>query len=306
MKNNLTKNIFKAIEQIRIDNTSGSLELAKKSAEIFTLPILKTDSPTLVKKVAYSLIKAQPTMASIFNLVNNLMLNIQENKDQELKHIIQSYCKKFIQDLKTSDQLISKYTNELIKDDSTVITHSYSSTILNSLIYAKKSRKKFSVICTESRPMMEGVKLAKLLGENDIKVKLIVDSAVFSLINDADIILLGGDAITTKGLVNKIGTKGIAITAKYYNTPTFALCSSIKFLPKNYCPKLDHKKNPEEVIIDKSPNVTPINYYFDLTPLKYLTGVITEKGIIKSQDIKSKISHLPIYKDLSGNPIVNQ
>ncbi len=306
MRNKLPENIHKAIDQIQMDNTSGSVELARKSAEIFALLMLKTDSLAQVKNVAYSLIKAQPTMASIFNLVNNLMINIEANKDQELKHIIQSYCKKFLQDLNESDRLISENTSELIENNSTVITHSYSSTILNTLIFAKKSGKKFSVICTESRPMKEGVKLAKILGENGVKVKLIVDSAVFLFLDDADIILFGGDAITTKGLVNKIGTKGITITATNHNTPIFALCSTLKFLPENYPLRLDQQKNPEEIIRDKLPNITPVNYYFDLTPLEYLTGVITEKGIIKPPDIKSKLSHLPIYKDLSRNPIVNQ
>lgn len=297
MRNKLPENILKAIEQIQIDNTSGSLELANKSAEIFTLITLKTDSLTQVKSVAYSLIKAQPTMASIFNLVNNLMFNIEANKDQELKQIIQPYCKKFIQDLKVSDRLISEHASKLIEDDSIVLTHSYSSTILNTLIFAKKSGKTFSVICTESRPMMEGVKLAKILGENGVKIKLIVDSAVFSFIKDTNIILLGGDAITTKGLVNKIGTKGIAITAKHHNTPIFALCSTIKFLPKNYLLRLDQQKNPEEIIQNNISNVTPINYYFDLTPLEYLTGVLTEKEILKYPDIKGKINGLKIYKD---------
>ena len=96
--------------------------------------------------------------------------------------------------------------------------------------------------------MMEGVKLAKILGENNVKVKLIVDSGIFSLINDTNIILLGGDAITTKGLLNKIGTKGIAITAKQYNIPTFALCSTIKFIPKDYNLKLNQQKKSKRNI----------------------------------------------------------
>lgn len=214
-----------------------------------------------------------------------------------MANIIKSYCEEFIQNLKTSDRLISKNANEIFEDDSTVLTHSYSSTVLKTILYAKKIGKTFSVVCTESRPMMEGLKLAKILGKNGIKVKLIVDSAIFSLIKDANLILLGADAITTKGLVNKIGTKGIAITAKHQNTPTFALCSTIKFIPENYTLKLNEQKNPEEVLINKLTNVTPINYYFDITPLDYLTGVITDKGIINSLDIKNKISHLQLYRD---------
>jgi translation initiation factor 2B subunit (eIF-2B alpha/beta/delta family) len=144
---------------------------------------------------------------------------------------------------------------------------------------------------------MEGLKLAKIIGKNGIKVKLIVDSAIFSFIKDANLILLGADAITNRGLVNKIGTKGIAITAKHHNTPTYSLCSTIKFIPENYNLKLGQQKNPKEVMINDLTNVTPINYYFDLTPLDYLTGFITDKGVINSLDVKNKISHFQLYKD---------
>ncbi|GAH07190.1 unnamed protein product, partial [marine sediment metagenome] len=244
---------------------------------------------------AYSLVKAQATMASIFNLVNNLMLNLDKNKNQKPKNIVYNYCKKFLQDLEKSDKSISKQSMELIKNNATIITHSYSSTVLSTLLFAKKSGKKFSVICTESRPKNEGTQLAKQLGKFGIKVKLIVDSAVFSFISYADIILVGGDAVTDTGLINKIGTKGIAMTAQHYNTPTYALCSTIKFLPKNYQVNLNQQKNPNEIIQSKISNVTPINYYFDYTPLEFITGVITEKEILKPPEIKERIKHIQIH-----------
>lgn len=81
--------------------------------------------------------------------------------------------------MKKLDSLISRNTLKLTKNNSTIITHSYSSTVLNSLVYAKKSGRNFIVICTESRPINEGVKLAEKLGKNKIKVKLIVDPALF-------------------------------------------------------------------------------------------------------------------------------
>jgi translation initiation factor 2B subunit (eIF-2B alpha/beta/delta family) len=297
MKDVLSESIRKSIEHIRLDNTSGSIELAKKSAEILILLADKNSSLTQINKAAYSLIKAQPTMASIFNLVNNLMIKIDRNKNQKPKDIVYNYCKKFLKDLEKSDKSISEQSIKLIKNNITIITHSYSSTVLNTLLYVKKSGKKISVICTESRPKNEGIQLAKQLGKNGIKVKLIVDSAVFSFISDADMILVGGDAITDAGLINKIGTKGIAMTAQHYNTPTYALCSTIKFLPKNYPVTLNHQKNPNEIISNKMSNVTPINYYFDLTPYEFLTGVITEKEILKPPEIKERIKHLQKHND---------
>ena len=143
MKDVLPGSIHRSIEQIRLDNTSGSVELAKKAAELLILLVNKNISLTQISNAAYSLVKAQSTMASIFNLVNNLMLIIDKNKNQQPKNIVQIYCKKFLQDLETSDNSFSKQAVELIKNNATIITHSYSSTVLNTLLFAKKFGKKW-------------------------------------------------------------------------------------------------------------------------------------------------------------------
>ena len=294
----LPESISESIEKIRLDNTSSSVELARKSAEIFIDLVNQDDSLNQIKNVSKSLVKAQPNMASIFNLSNNLMLNIYKSRNQQVKNIVKNYCNKFLKDLEKSDKQISKLAVQFIKNSSIIITHSYSSTVLNTLLYAKKMGKKFSVICTESRPKNEGIKFAKKLGENNIKVKLLVDSAVFSFISYADLILFGADAVTDTGLINKIGTKGIALTAQHHNTPTYALCSNIKLLPKQYQVSIDQLKNPDEIIKDKISNVTPINYYFDYTPLDSITGFITEKEVLKPLKIKNKIKNLKVHKSL--------
>jgi translation initiation factor 2B subunit (eIF-2B alpha/beta/delta family) len=298
MNNELPENIEKAIKQVGFDNTSGSVELSKKSAEILMKLINQGGSIAQIKNASISLINAQPNMASIFNLANNLMIKIDIYKNQDPNIIANKYCKKFLEKLENSEQKICNNTKKFFKKNATIITHSYSSTVLNTLLCAKKSGKKFSVICTESRPKNEGIKLAKLLGENNIKVKLFVDSAVFSLIPYADMILIGGDAVTDAGLVNKIGTKGIIMTAHHYYTPTYALCSTIKFLPKKYNVTLDHMKDPAEITREKLSNVTPVNYYFDYTPIEYITGIITEKEILEPAKIKEKIKNLKIHKSL--------
>jgi translation initiation factor 2B subunit (eIF-2B alpha/beta/delta family) len=304
MKDTSSNDIRKMIKQIELNNISGSIELAKESAEIINILGKQTSSLNKIRNTALDLIKAQSAMASIFNFVNNLMFYIDKNKNKEIKKIVQSYCKNFIQDLKILDESISKNTAKLIKNNITIMTHSFSSTVLKALISAKKSGKNFSIICTESRPMNEGITLAKQLGKNGIKVKLIVDSAVFSFLKDTDIILLGGDAVTSKGLINKIGTKGLAITAQKQKIPIYALCSTIKILPEKYIVKFNQEKNTKEIIRNKIFNVTPINYYFDLTPLEYLTGIITENKILKHSEIIEKIEHFKTHNSIIKNPSI--
>lgn len=290
--------VQKLIDEIKSDNTSGSIDLAKKSAE--TLIILSEENCSLdqIQITAKSLVKAQPTMASIFNLCNNLLFNIDKFDKEQYAKYVNKYCKKFLLDLEKSDKLVNKIAYKLIKNDSTILTHSFSSTVLKTLLYAKESGLDFSVICTESRPKNEGVNLARILGKNHIKVKLIVDSAVFSFLIKADAVLVGADAITSNGLINKIGTFGLAMFAHKNKKPVYALGSSIKFLPKDYKLNLHQRKNSKEIISNNLSNITVLNYYFDQTPLNFFTGIVTEEKILDPSEIKQKINHMKIHSSL--------
>lgn len=296
------------IEEIRLDHTSGSSELAKKSAEllIFLVGNISADSSSDLNNLLYyttnELIRAQPAMASIFNLANTILIeNSYLQNKEEIRKNVNDVCKKFKQSQEASSKIISNLTLELIKDNTTILTHSYSSTLLNAFIYTKKNGKNINIICTESRPMNEGVKLSKKLGGKKIKIRLIVDAGIYFIMPEADLILVGADAITTSGFVNKIGTYGISLAAKQYNKKLYVLCSTDKILPKGYSINLKDQKNPEEIISQSIENVKPINYYFELTPLKFASGIITERGILSTSEIKKYINKLKIHRILKNN-----
>jgi translation initiation factor 2B subunit (eIF-2B alpha/beta/delta family) len=304
-KLNLPNILRGKIEKIRLDNTSGSTELAKQAAEIFIFlvdNVSVTNSSklfSLIQETAYELIKAQPTMASIVNLANTTLIeNIDFKNINEIKQNIREYCKQFIQNLELSSKIISKLTVNIIKDDITIITHSYSSTLLNTLIFAKEAGRKINIICTESRPMNEGIKLAKQLGKKGIDVKLMVDTAVYSFLPDSDLILVGADAVSSSGIINKVGTLGLAVAAKQYNKKVYVLCSMDKILPKEYPIIFKYQKNPKEIISKSIKNVTPVNYYFDLTPFEFIKGIITEKGILSPIELQEHINKIPIHRNL--------
>lgn len=61
---------------------------------------------------------------------------------------------------------------------------------------------------------------------------------------------------------------------------------------------LDNQKNPDEIICDKLTNITPINFYFDLTPIEFITGIITEKEILSPPEIIEIIKNLKVHKSL--------
>ena len=129
---------------------------------------------------------------------------------------------------------IKRYGLALLKDKRKAITHSYSSTVLNVL----GSCKGIEVICPESRPLYEGLRTAQELGERGIRVKIVVDSAASSLMGECDVVIVGADAITPDGVVNKIGTYGLALAARERKVPFYVLAGTEKLLPAPFAQAL--------------------------------------------------------------------
>ncbi len=294
------------IDEIRLDNASGALELTFQSAEIYNYFINESALATTTAfmegliSISNELISSQPAMAPIFNLANNILLGVNETDEiDQMRAGVKNVVDKFTDGLKTNGKKITTNTLDRIQDQTKVMTYSYSSTVFNILVSAHNAGKHFEVICSESRPVCEGTILAKKLADQDIKVTLVVDSTLFSLLPEVDLVVVGADSISTNGLVNKIGTSSLAVAANESDTDFYTLCGSEKFLPKGYPIKLEDHRDPLEVLPEPIENVEVMNIYFDLTPLKYLTGVITEDGAIKVQELSQKLEGLKIHPKLN-------
>ena len=291
------------IERIRFDNTSGALKLAEEAAKLLIFLVDNYSYSTkyklieVIERTAIELTLAQPTMAPIFNLTNSIMLETSKIKNEEkIKKIIRTHCIKYIDRLNNSIRLIGEQAANLIDNNFTIAVYSYSDTILKALIYSKEIGKSFHVICSESRPMNEGLNLAKRLGNQGIKTTLVVDSALINFLSGTDLIFVGADALSQDGLVNKIGTLGLALAAEKFGIDFYTLCGTEKIFPNNYQLKIEKQKDPSEITKKILTNVNIINYYFDLTPLDLLTGIITEFGVKSPNKINQYMDNLKIHR----------
>jgi translation initiation factor eIF-2B subunit delta len=301
----LPEEIRGQIEAIRSDNTSGAVELAISAADTLAALAARAGVASASQLGAYletaaqALIAAQPTMAPIFNLANETLLSIDGLRaPQEIRRAARAACRDFVSRLQSAGEKIGEITSNLIQDGTTVTTYSYSSTVLKALLVAQDAGRRFDVICPESRPMREGVALAAKLGQAGIAVRLIVDAGVFSLLPEAGVVLVGADSVSPQGLVNKIGTAGLALAAGALGVDIYALCSSQKFLPASYPPRPQELREPAEILAEPIPNVTVVNRYFDLTPLEHLTAIVTEDGIIRPDELRRRLESLSVHKHL--------
>ncbi len=186
--------------------------------------------------------------------------------------------KKLKERLRKNQNIINKETFKLIKKGSVVFTHCHSSTVVAALVYAKKKGRKFEVYLTETRPLYQGRKTARELRKAGVKVTMFVDSAVYIALThcqetkDVDLVLLGADALTQKGAINKVGSGMIAKLAYSEKIPVYILADSLKYIRNVRI----EKRPPGEVWDNKKVRI--FNTAFELIKRKYIKGIISEYG----------------------------
>jgi translation initiation factor eIF-2B subunit delta len=293
------------IEKLARDHTSGATEIASRGSELLALfadQVEAGDASSFFRQLAATgkaLIGAQPSMAPLFNLVSSAMASVEPVQDvaaarKTLKASVQGYG----QELERRSATIANQALAVLNDGSRVLTHSRSSTVLAALLLAREQGLDFEVVCTESRPLYEGRMVAARLAQERVKVSLITDSAVGHSVQGVDVVLMGADSVSGDGLVNKMGTYPLALAARAQAVPFYALCGTEKFLPVDYPFFHIDEQDPQEVWPQHPQEVKVLNLYFDVTPLEYVSGVVTEKGILSRGALEDLLGQLRVHEML--------
>lgn len=293
------------LREIENDNSSGASEIVMRANQCLLSFLEEFESDSKKEyfeemvKVGKRLIRAQPEMAPLFNYVNGVILVLEDSLDividvNEEKRMVKTYSEDFLSRSRMAQKNIQKLVLDLIDNNSTIMTHSYSSTVVKSLLYAKNKGKVMKVIVLESRPIFEGVKTARILAEHEIDTCLIADMAAFNFLEDVDLILTGCDCICLAGIVNKIGTKGLAMAASHSNIPFYIIGEKSKLLPSAYMtqPKIE-KKDPIEILEDPG-KINIHNIYFDKTPYNFIFGIVTEDGMLPPFEIERSLANMKV------------
>jgi ribose 1,5-bisphosphate isomerase len=180
-----------------------------------------------------------------------------------------------------AQEFINHYVQKSLSNNSVVFTHCHSNTLAQALVSAHKNHKRFSVINTETRPLYQGHLTSKQLSKAGIKVSLSVDSAILEDIKKSDLIMIGADAVTKKGVINKIGSGLIAKIALDLKKPLYIVTDSWKFSSK----KINIEKRPSNEVWANSPKRIKVeNLAFELIPKNHITAVISELGILTHKE----------------------
>jgi translation initiation factor 2B subunit (eIF-2B alpha/beta/delta family) len=289
----------KEIEELRKDSTHGSMYLADTSLDIIERFIEKqiynnrTELFQSFSKLVNALVRAKPLMAMIFTRSHRL-LDFIENlpKDErdilKIKNLVMDEIQLIRSETAQKQKSIVKFGARLVMDQHTILTHSSSSMVEAILREAKRMRKHFKVICTESRPLFEGYELAKRLAKAGIKTKLVPDADFSRVAREANFILLGTDRVTETSFINKTGTLTVAVVAREFNTPFYIALDTAKILPKRTYPAKFLSDNEEEILPKTAANLTAENFYFEEIPLSYIHKIVCEAGVFETPEFTER------------------
>ena len=266
-----------------------------------------------LEKAQKILFMTRPTAVNLVWGLEQIMKVAKENDSvDEIKESIIDKAKQMADEDIKINQEMGKHGSQLFKNNDSVMTHCNAGalatvgygTALGVIRATKESGKNIKVIATETRPVQQGSRLTAFeLKHDGIDVTIIPDTAVgYTMANNlVNRVVVGADRILRTGHVyNKIGTYQVATMAKQHNIPFYVAAPLSTF---------DLESGPDDIIIEqrKSSEVTGIgdkktapddisviNPAFDLTTPDLISGIITEKGVIKPPYEAVSYTHLTL------------
>ena len=279
----------------------GANRITARSKELFV---------TQLHEIAIAICGTRPTARNLFWAIDRMENVAAKGKNvEDIKIALLKEARKIHSEEAEATFELSKNGAELIKDGATILTHCNTGplattgygTALGIIIYAHKQGKKVQVYADETRPLLQGARLTTWeLRKIGIPVTLITDSMAgyFMKKGKIDCAIVGADRIAANGdTANKIGTYSVAVLAKENKVPFYVAAPTSTFdlslSSGNRIPI--EQRSPSEVTHIKGIAIAPryvgaANPAFDVTPNKYITAIITEKGIIRKPITNRKIS----------------
>jgi methylthioribose-1-phosphate isomerase len=262
--------------------------------------------PSKLDYIISTLKSARPTAYNIFLILDRINEKLRNIKDFDvLVSLAEDEARRVHDEDKELCDSIAENGQKVIPDGAKIITYCNTGmlatggigTALGVIYKAFWKGKLEHVYACETRPLLQGARLtAYELSKNGVPVKLISDNMISYLFSKEriDIAIVGADRIVRNGdVANKIGTYNLAVVCKHFGIPFYVAAPYTTIdlsLEKGEDIPIEERSDKEiKFIYGKqiSPlNVDVWNPAFDVTPSELITGIITDKGIFRPDEIK--------------------
>ena len=271
--------LTRRIEALGANRTSGASGILTEALDILSLA---RAAQMNVQEVATAICDAQPTMAPLWNAAAAL----SPDSDR---------LKQFAERVRRAPAAIARYAAAHFVDGSSdplrVVTISSSSSVVV-VLTAIRATRPIRVACSESRPALEGRRLAADLAGNGVPVTYFTDAAIAHALHDADAVIVGADAVAASWFFNKSGTHMLAAAAAHQGVPVYVVASRDKFVGRELTARLVIRSGAPSEVWDTPPaGIDVQNPYFESIPIDLVTAVISDIGILGTGMIPDVCEH---------------
>src|SRR5688572_9869677 len=219
----------------------------------------------------------------------------------EIKQRLEAEARRIHDEDVDSCRAMGAHGAALVPQDARILTHCNAGalatagygTALGVIRAAAEQGKRVAVLADETRPFLQGARLtAWELVKDGIDTTVITDNMAGSMmrLGDVDLVVVGADRIAANGdVANKVGTYAVAVLAKEHGIPFYvaAPISTVDLKTPDGTKIPIEERNDREVTHVGTSRLTPEgarirNPAFDVTPAKYITAIITERGIARA------------------------
>lgn len=304
--------VIKAIKEMVIRGAPAigiaaamGLALGAKEIETASLEGFKTR----FDKICTAMGQARPTAVNLFWAIERMRKVVADcpvQKVESLKKTLIREARAMLAEDIDINKRMGLMGQKVIKKGARVLTHCNAGalatggygTALGVIRAAQEAGKQVQVLADETRPFLQGARLTCWeLAKDHIPVTLITDNMAGYLMQKGliDVVIVGADRIAANGdTANKIGTYSVAVLAREHGISFYvaAPCSTIDIQIKSGKDIPIEERNEKEVTHLGGKRMAPmgisvLNPAFDVTPHSFITGIITEKGILKAPYLRS-------------------
>jgi methylthioribose-1-phosphate isomerase len=244
-----------------------------------------------VRAAAQRLVATRPTNNGIRDVVAELLAVAEAGGEVERAAV------DFAERCRAGYRALGEHAAPLIPDGATVLTHCWADAYLTETVAAVlRAGKRIDAICTETRPYLQGARLtAESLAEMGVPTRLITDGMAAHLMSrgEVTVFVTGADRVCLDGsVVNKIGTLQIALAAHTFGVPFVALVQAPDRQAATAADVELEDRDGREVLHTlgrrtASARVTGVYPAFDVTPPRFVSAVVTDRGRFAPADVAS-------------------
>ncbi|MEF8776206.1 MAG: ribose 1,5-bisphosphate isomerase [Haloarculaceae archaeon] len=254
------------------------------------------------RAAARALLDTRPTAVSLPNALRFVLTRMQGRTVSALRESVMAAAKEFGDRVATAQADLGKIGANRLRDGDRVMTHCHSTDAIACIEAAVEQGKDLEAVVKETRPREQGRITADRLDDLGVPVTFIVDGAAGRYLNEVDHVLVGADSIAADGsVVNKIGTKLLAVGAREHGTPVMVAAQTVKLHPgtlTGHTVEIEERDTAEvidsETLASLGDGISVANPAFDVTPPRYVDAIVTERGQYPPESV------VTLMRDLFG------